>query len=178
MAIDTTYFVGEIHIAQLSQPAVRDTLALFIGKYSTQYLEIALGYEFAKLYAAGIAADTVEDRWTELKGGAEYNNRKGYLKKWTGFENSDKKSPIANYIFFWSTKDNATFAAGMGEMEGKSDNAKVAGYAVKQSRAWNEMVEQTWLLYDFLLNKKDGAGVLIYPEFDIKQVDCELTQTI
>lgn len=168
MLIDKTYFIGEINIAQLSQPAVQAALTLFIEKREPEYLEKALGYEFYQLFTAGITAE--EQRYEDLRDGAEYNNSDGHLKKWKGLITTDKRSPIANYIYYWHMRDNVTFTAGTGEKEGKSDNAGNASPAIKMIRAWNEMVDWTIALYDYLLYKKDEDGELIYPEFDIDQV--------
>ncbi len=174
--IDKTYFIGEITIAQLSQPAVQASLALFIGKREPEYLLKALGYSFKKLYDAG-AAET-DGRWYDLINGAEYTDRRGFLKKWTGLKNAELQSPIANYTYYWYQRDNVTFTAGSGEQEGKSDNATSVSSAPKMKRAFNEMVDQTWLLHDYLLHKKDDAGVLVYDEFDIKQVSREVTEKL
>jgi L-rhamnose mutarotase len=167
--INKDYFIGEINIAQLSQTTVQSLLTVFINKREPEYLEMALGYAFAQEYAAGLAAEEPDQKWIDLRDGVEYTNKDGYTKKWKGFTNSVKQSPIANYTYYWFQRDNTTFSTGNGEKEGKSDNANNTGSMSKQARAWNEMVEQTKSLHDFLLNKKDG-DTLVYDTFDIEQV--------
>lgn len=172
MLIDKSYFFGEINIAGLGNIPVQNTLALFIGKREPEYLELVLGYAFNALFTAAMAVDPIVTRWSDLLNGAEYKNCKGFTKKWKGFKNTDKQSPIANYIFHWYDRDNVTFPTTTGEKEGKSDNAKSASSNAKMVRAWNEMIDQTALLHDFLLNKKDVSGTLIYPEFNVKEIEC------
>ena len=166
--IDKTYFIGEINIAQLSQQAVRDNLTVFIGKREPEYLEKALGYAFYQEFLAGLTADV--QKWKDIRDGAEYTNEDGFTKKWKGLTNTDKISPIANYIYYWFSRDLVTFSTGTGEKEGKSDNAGNTSSILKQTRAYNEMVDMTLQLQDFLLNKKDDAGALVYDTFDIDQV--------
>lgn len=168
MLTDKTYFIGEINIAQLSSAPVEEALNLFIAKREPEYLEKALGIDFAELFATGIA----EDRFVALRDGATYVNADGKKKKWLGFNNELKSSPIANYIYYWYIGDAITFTAGIGEMEGKSENAKKADPNMKLYRAWNEMVALTEVMHDFLQNKKDEDGEYVYPEFDIDQVEC------
>lgn len=168
--IDKTYFIGEITIAQLSQPAARDNLDVFIGKYEPEYLEKALGYEFYQLFKEGIGVETPEGKWTDLRDGAEYTNAAGFTKKWKGLTNAAKISPIANYIYYWHSCDLVTFSTGNGEKEGKSDNAGNVTSIGKQSKAYNAMVDMTCQLHDFLLNKKDEDDNLVYDDFDIEQV--------
>jgi len=170
--IDKTYFIGEINIAQLSQPAVQQSLAVFINKREPEYLEKALGYAFATEFAAGLAVEEPAQKWIDLRDGVEYINECGHTKKWKGFTNSIKQSPIANYIYYWHMRDNVTFTAGTGEKEGKADNASNATPNIKMFRAWNEMVTLTTVLHDFLLNKKDEDGNLVYEDFDIDQAEC------
>jgi hypothetical protein len=172
MLIDSTYFIGEINIAGTNSPAVLESLNLFIGKRETEFLEKVLGYGFANDFAAGLAADPAVARWTDLKTGAEYNNECGYLKKWKGFTNAALQSPIANYIYYWYMRDLQTFTSTVGEMESKSDNAGNADSSTKMIRAYNEAVSQVKVLHDFLLNKKDEDGALVYPEFAIKETEC------
>lgn len=168
--IDKIYFIGELNIAQLSQQAVRDNLTVVINKREPEYLEKVLGYAFYQLYKAGIIAG--EQIWKDIRDGAEYVNADGFTKKWTGFANAALQSPIANYVYYWYIRDNVSFAAGTGEKVGKSDNASNTVPNIKLFRAWNEMVRMNAVLHDFLLNKKDDDGNLVYEDFDIDQTEC------
>ncbi len=172
MIIDKSYFIGEISIAQLGSIPVQDALTLFIDKREPEYLKKALGYAFAKLFSDGLAADVVEQRWTDLLEGAEYDDCEDITREWMGFQNDGKQSPIANYIYYWYQRDNITFTASVGEMAGKAENATSVSPAPKMIRVWNEMVKWNKSLYDYLLNKKDDAGELVYPEFKPEAVEC------
>lgn len=167
--IDNTYFHSEINIAQVQSIPVQAAITSMITKYETDYLKKVLGYAFWKLFNAAIA--DVSGRWYDIKVGAEYENANGYTKKWEGFTNAEKLSPIANYCYYWYMRENVTFTASAGEQEGKAENSTVVSPGPKMARAWNEMVDQTALLYDFLLNKTDEDGELIYPEFAIEEVE-------
>ena len=171
MIIDKTYFIGEINIPGLQSTDVQAKLNVFINKYESEYLELALGYSFAKLFAAGLAADTPPTKWTDLKDGAEYENADGITKKWKGLSNSMKNSPIANYVYYWHTRDNATYTAPMGEVKGKSENSVSTSGAIKQMRAYNAMVDMTRSLHEFLLCKK-ASSVLVYTEFKLSEATC------
>ncbi len=172
MIVDNSYFIGEILIAGLATTPIQNSVNLFIGKHEPVYLQKVLGYAFNKLFSEGLAADPVDARWTDLRDGAEYTDCNGFLNEWTGFKNDEKQSPIANYIYYWYERDNVTFTATVGEQEGKTDNAKSVSGGPKMTKAWNEAVNQTKVLHDYLLNAKDDTGMLIYPEFAIEQTKC------
>lgn len=166
--IDNTFFFGEINIAQLNVQAVQDNINDFIAKYEPKYINEVLGYAFAKLYNAGITAN--EQRFLDIRDGKEFTNCEGYTDKWNGFTNSDKLSPIANYIYYWYIRTNTTYSSGIGEVQPTTENGTIVTPYGKLYHAWNEMVEAEKILYDFLQNIKDDDGNLIYPEFDICQV--------
>lgn len=168
--IDNTYFIGEINIPGTTTTAVANSLALFIEKYEGRYLRDALGYSLMKLFIKGLEEVVVAQRWNDLRDGCEYTDANGVTQYWSGFINDDWESPIANYVYYWWTRDNNTFTTQAGEVASKPDSSNVVSPALKQSRAYNEMVDQTKLLWDFLTNHKDEAGNLVYPEFNICDV--------
>lgn len=175
--IDTSYFIGDINIAQLGQRTVINRVEQYIAKYEPVYLLKLLGYAFSKLFNEGREEAEPAERWTNLIEGDEYTNEQGITSKWTGFTNDALISPIANYVYYWYTRDNASQTTASGE---KSDNIKESvnvGPAMKQVHAWNEMVMLNRELYSFLINKKiDGNRV--YPEFDPEKVGCEATDLL
>ncbi|MBS1988751.1 hypothetical protein JST56_07235 [Candidatus Dependentiae bacterium] len=144
---------------------------MFITKYEQKYLNGVLGYAFSKLFTDGLAADPVEDRWTKLKEGDSYVDANGVTQQWTGFITIDEANPIVNYVYYWFTRDNASKTTPTGEREDEENGAVNVSGASKQSRGWNEMVQLNCALHDFLLNKKDVNGILVYPEFT---TDCRL----
>lgn len=167
--ITNAVFVGEINIAQLGQKAVQDKMKLFIDKHEVQYLRAVLGYDFATAAYAGMTATNPEQKWADLKNGAEYTDACGKKQKWFGFVNSEGLSPIANYIYYWYCRDNASVTTVSGEKEDKKPLSVNVMGAYKQMRAWNEMVDLNKVLYDFLMNKKDNTGTRIYA-FEIENI--------
>ena len=170
MLIDKTYFIGEINVAGANVPgsAVLESLALFINKREPEYLELSLGYSFNELFQAGIA--DIDGRWFDLRTGTTYVDHKGITRNWKGLQQSGQLSPIANYIYYWYMSDAVTLTTTLGEMQTTSENAKVAASGFKMAKAWNEMAEQTKTMHDFLLNKVDDTGIIVYPEFSHREV--------
>ncbi len=73
------------------------------------------------------------------------------------------------FVWFWYQSDTVSYNTSMGEMKGKTENAKDFPVVEKQCRAYNEMVDITRSLWDFLLFSKDGTNKL-FPEFNMKDV--------
>lgn len=159
--IDKTFFIGEINLPLSADSSA--SLNLFISKYEKEYLQAALGYSLWKAFDEGIAAEEPADRFLAIKNGGEYTNCRGVVDYWQGLV-SGKVSPIANYVYYWYTRDNATYTAPTGEVKGKSDNSTNADSFLKQMRAYNEMSRLTDQLHEFL-----KANAATYPEFDIRQ---------
>jgi hypothetical protein len=59
-------------------------------------------------------------------------------------------SPIANYVYFYYMRDNATQTTRNSEKSSKSANATDASPANKQRAAWNDMVWMNKKLYGYL----------------------------
>ena len=165
--VDATYFIGEINIAQLGQKSVQDKLTVFINKYEPQLLTDVLGYAFYKSFKTAIDGDNPESKWIDLRDGAEFDDCNGIAKKWTGFKNTEKQSPIANLVYYWWQRDAVTATAGMGEIIPQGENSGRTSPYEKMRRAWNEMVDQICLLREFLTAKKD-----VYMDFDILKTKC------
>lgn len=170
--IDKTYFQGELNIPSLqgSSP-VLNSLNLFIGVREPMYLKAALGYSFWKLFVEGIAASVPDARWTDLKNGADYTDKDGIVRRWDGFVNAAKESPIACYVYYWFTRDAATFTTSNGEVESKKENASNVQATMKQTRAYNEMVRLTAVLHQYLKDAVTEELDPMYPEFNADAVD-------
>lgn len=69
-------------------------------------------------------------------------------------------SPIANYVYYWFIRNNATQTTTMGEAKTSKENATDAGPGTKMSRAWNEMAQRVRQLAHFMNTKRD-----VYPEW-------------
>lgn len=137
-------FRGEIVIANKSDMAVNEGITWFINKYEPVYLRELLGSDFAALFVAGLAADPVDARWTNLL------TPNGY----------DLKTAIANFIYYWYQRDAEIQTVGVGAAKSKAQNATVVSAAGKVARAWFEMVCTSWQTLRFL-----KCNPTIYPEF-------------
>lgn len=155
--IDLTYFIGDINIAQLGQAAVQEKVGAYIDKYEAIFLRRLLGYSLSKQFLEGLQAPTVEQKWLDLRDGAEYTGKDGHLKKWTGFTDKSASS-IANYVYFEYTRSEARFLVGSGAITPKTENAVRVSPIDLQVFAWNEMVRLNYELYAFLKAKEDVYG--------------------
>lgn len=68
---------------------------------------------------------------------------------------TDKKSLIANYVYYWYIRNNHTQTATTGETKAVNENSTIANPALKLVRAWNEMSLWICELVDYLDAKKD-----------------------
>lgn len=168
MLIDKTYFIKEINIPGTTTTAVANALNGFIEDYEPVYLQDALGYSFMKLFLSGLEAE--EQRWIDLRDGAEFVDYHSFTQKWTGLLNDDHRSPIARFVYFYWMRDSASFTSTGGEVVSKPENSNVVSSDAKVRKAHFQMREMTRLMWNFLLNKKDEDGNRVYHEFDMCQV--------
>jgi hypothetical protein len=82
---------------------------------------------------------------------------------------TNKKSLIANYIYYWYQRNNHTQSATTGEVKPANENAVITSPALKLVRAWNEMSSWVCDLVDYLNAKKDD-----YTEWIDQDVYCML----
>jgi len=156
MIIDSTYFIGDINLAQLGQLAVQENLQGFIDKYEPIILQELLGYQLYTDFIAGLGEDPIQQKWLDLRDGAIYTGRNG-LTKWIGL--TDKKhSLIANYVYYEYMRNEAEITVGSGVVTPEVENATRTGPRFLQVRAWNEMVELNYQLLYFLLAETDVYG--------------------
>ena len=78
-------------------------------------------------------------------------------------------SPIADYVYYYWLKFNHTQTSGLGEVRSDAQNAVRVSPKHKAVKAWNDMVDKTWLLYEFL-----KVNAATYPEFQDHLNDCEV----
>lgn len=74
---------------------------------------------------------------------------------------TSKQSPIANYVYYWYSRNAHSQTATMGEVKSKNENAVSHSPALKMVRAWNEMSRIIRDLKHFLDAKKSD-----YPEWE------------
>lgn len=172
--IDTTFFVGQLAVPQLEQAAVTATLQAMIDKLEPEYMRKVLGYKTYKDFVAGITGEP----WLKLLNGAEYVNRYGVEDKWRGFK-VGKTSPIANYVFYYWLRKEASASTGGGEKILKAQNAVETSSMFKQTRVWNEMVEWNKELWDFLfVHQADYPNYLCFGPYSPSNQHSELFKVI
>lgn len=148
--IDTTYFVGEITILNLNaegsfveQGNVTE-LGRFITKYEAKFLIALLGQTLYDSFQSAIAdagESPLTGSWLDLQNKL--------------VDSFNKLSPIANYVYYWYKRNNSTSTTAQGETVQKSENAvNVADYT-KMVRAWNEMSDQSDLIWEWLCENVD-----------------------
>jgi hypothetical protein len=82
---------------------------------------------------------------------------------------TNKKSLIANYVYYWYIRNNHTQTATNGENKAVNENSITANPALKLVRAWNEISEWICELVDYLNAKKDD-----YTDWADQDVYCML----
>lgn len=97
----------------------------------------------------GLADPTkMDQRWVDLLNGKEYIGLDARRHKWQGFiaaidDTTPKKSIIANYVYYYWMRNNATHTTGTTEVVANAENAINVSNNAKAMSAWNEMVD--WL---------------------------------
>jgi hypothetical protein len=151
MFIDTTYFVGEILIPNLTgvSPVIAgnvEEVTRFIKKYEPDYLLNVLGEELYDALKTGLAANPIEAKWTVLK---------------NKFINADiPASPIAGYVYFHVMRDRFTTTTALGEVENAAENSINALNSYKIASAYNEAVREGKKIRSWL-----SENTSTYPEF-------------
>lgn len=153
--IGTAIFEGEIFIPQLSQLDVQESLQGFIDKYEPKLLRKLLGVPMYTELAAGMAVappNVPDPKWTALMGGAEYDDGTKY---WDGLG-----VLIADYVYWFFMFDYNVHTVQVGVAKPKSENAAPASPVHKMVRAWNEFVDLTCNMHEFI--KHNAAD---YPDY-------------
>lgn len=157
--IDSTYFVDEIQIAGLENTvdSTGSKVSGFINKYETRYLKELLGDDLYNSFIAGLAEEPVLPKWTAL------------LNQLVN--NETKESPIANYIYYYYSRNKATETVGIGEMKPNTENGSMASAVQKQVRAWNEMVDWNFEVAKFISENEDDYGPFIWINYHFHNDD-------
>jgi hypothetical protein len=78
-----------------------------------------------------------------------------------------KESLIANYVYYWYMRKEASQTTTIGEVATKAENATRTNPGAKMARAWNQMVEWVHELYCFLETRRSDYPYLVR-EYDRK----------
>lgn len=162
MIIDTSYFTGPLVIAQLGQPSVVNTVNQYIADGEADLLPRALGISLYEALIAGIEVgsdEVVEDKWTKLIEGETYTSYNGSKYKFAGLENI-----IPSFVWFHYTRDLITQQAGIGTVQANAENARVV--TPDLSRAWNNMIKQVDILWDYLYTNRETYTDYLSTEVD------------
>lgn len=155
--IDYSYFWGKLQTGWSGTTEQLSTANKYIALYEPEYLKGVLGQS---LYAAYLATPTAQ-RFLDILNGKTYTyNDTEYI--WQGLVNTMMKiSPIANYVFFYYVRDNATSMTTVGNTSNTTENSTRVSPTDKLVFAWQGMAEVNISLYHFLSRNADT-----YPEFN------------
>lgn len=161
MLVTDKYFKGELLIPNLESNGLGisgsiclaniQTLDDLINKYEPLFLTKLLGNTLCDEFLKGIGEPEPLTKWQLLK---------------EMLVNEDKHlSPIANYVYYWFMRNEATKTTGVGETVGQANNAAIVSADAKMIRAWNEMTDSLTAIVSFL-----DAHRADYPDFcpDVK----------
>jgi hypothetical protein len=148
--IDHTFFIGELNLPNTGNTEMQLRLNRFITKYEDRFLTELLGYDLYKQLKTGLIAITPDSKWTDIRDGADFTFN-GLSYNWQGLVNDDTKtSIIANYVYYWWMRNEATQTTAVGEVITKTENSTRISPATKMRSAWDEMVNGVWQLVRFL----------------------------
>ena len=171
MLIDSSYFdTAERNIPNTGSKDVLSLLNSLIATHEKDYLIKVLGYELYKLFWAGITVATPDQRYMDIWKGADFTGWDQRTKRWEGLVSaiaisidpplSVPDSPIADYVYYWYLVGKVNHVSGTGQVQAKNQSSEMVSSAPQQVRAWNNTVEKTRVLLEFL-----SVNYTVYPEF-------------
>lgn len=159
MFLTAGYFTGELLIPNLSAitPAGSANIASldwFIDRYEPEFLKYLLGKVLYGEFIAGLADggddDEAADKWDDLRD-----------KIFTVTETSSQ-SPAAAYVYYFFRRSQVTATVFGGEVSTMHENATVVDANDKLVNAWNNMVNDSKVLWDWLSESEQRT---LYPNF-------------
>jgi hypothetical protein len=159
--VNSSFFVANRTVAQLSENSVRLNLETFIKRFQYDYLTRVMGLTLYKLFEAEYTGGPIPQKWKDLVDGAEFDY-KGAVCVWPGLANQTfKTSPIADYVYYHYHRDQATTVVGSGTMVPNVENGEVVVNRGRMVDAWNAARKGAQLLEMFLQSRPDD-----YPNYD------------
>jgi len=144
--IDSTYFVGEINIPNLSGTNSNATaIAQAITQYEKEILIELLGYKLYSLLIADCTGEggvPVTQIYIDLVNGAEFDLDYGgetVTLKWEGLKNTAKQSLIAYYTYYKYVEREVTHLSGVGVALTQTIKGTRASSVNKMCAAWERM---------------------------------------
>jgi hypothetical protein len=174
MIVNTSFFYGNLYIAQITEASVQALVNDYINRYEPQFLQSLMGYGLYKKFID----NPTDPIYVDIINGKEYTNTLGRLAKWEGLKlvvvapvnpaPGKYRGPIANYIWYNYIKDNNTQTTALGEKAVENGEVLVSPYR-KMVKVWNEMVKYNESLVHFL-----EANKTLYPDFSRNYISREL----
>jgi len=176
--IDSTYFVREINLPGNVLSGALADIQPYIDQYERLALINLLGYPLYK----DLIANPTDTRWVRLIEGHEYEidyHGATTTVKWNGLTNTELRSLIAYFVFYYYLKFHATFTSSRGELLANSENAKAFNPGQAMNNAYNfaidlygkpndDLVNPTAynFLYHFKDDETDGYDGWIFTPLD------------
>jgi hypothetical protein len=98
---------------------------------------------------------------------------KGIKSSFTPVSGTERRSLIANFVYYWYQRTKASESSGVGESITKTENAARTSPADKMTTAWNEMAVWVKEMVLFLRSKED-----VYTEFELQWMNPQYTRPI
>jgi len=141
--IDSSYFFGELDIPNIRER--QNTIDSNIEKYEKEFLICLLGQALFKEFQTALdAGPLVEQRWIDLKDGADFTLDFFGTQvplKWNGLVNTEKVSPIAYYVYYKIRLEDLTTTMGSAEVVAKHENSVAANARRKMVNSWSKMLD-------------------------------------
>lgn len=132
MLIDTSYFFGDLTIAQSSEGNVLANLREFINKYEVEYLQALLGRQMYNDFKLGLQANPVLPKWLSILYGSEFINFSGYPDYWRGLVN-----PLEDVSFNVYWPDDLEIVVGSGAAYAPVQDATAYHNPYLVGKQWN-----------------------------------------
>lgn len=165
--IDTTYFVGNIELAERDPTNVggKQALELYINKYEPIFMRNILGVNFYNVFINDIS----QPRMIELCYGKDYEID-GKWYHWQGLVDTVmtgyKVSPIAMFIYLSWKREKATLTSRAGQSIPETDNERRVNAIQEMVLVECQMASIIRGMHHFLNSYPD-----VYPEWDKHQIN-------
>lgn len=143
-------FVDEIAIANNEIPgfgSATSSVDRLIAKYEPMFLKMLFGSDFATLFINGLFLP-VTDPITPVDA------------RWTALNTPELRLAIANYIYYYWQRMQASQTMGTGTVKSKNTNSEVVSAKDQVCRAWTEMRDIVWGVIRFM-----RLNATTYPEY-------------
>jgi hypothetical protein len=137
--IDNTYFVGDIALPNLGE--VPNTFQDTMDRYEEESLKSLLGYQLYNAFIAGIAEETPDQKWLDLRDGVEFTFDfcgETITQKWNGLINAEKVSLISYYVYYQYRYENISTTTSINDVQGMPENATKVNDTRKMVYAWDK----------------------------------------